>query len=124
MAKVKNISNKELYYEIIVSKAQGFLTKRAMDMLIELGARAIKKNQYFCEEDEFDCLQTAYYVIFNNWYNFDEDKGNNAFAYYTEIFKRGTTRGLNEIHNKKGILTKVKVFSIESSNNGMGLHSI
>jgi hypothetical protein len=30
--------------------------------------------------------------MFQNWYNFNEDKSINAFAYFSEIFKRGLAR--------------------------------
>jgi hypothetical protein len=40
--------------------------------------------------------------MFQNWYNFNEDKSINAFAYFTEIFKRGAKDGT--IHKKKVIM--------------------
>jgi hypothetical protein len=35
--------------------------------------------------------------MFQNWYNFNEDKSINAFAYFTEIFKRGLAKGWNDL---------------------------
>jgi hypothetical protein len=40
--------------------------------------------------------------MFQNWYNFNEDKSINAFAYFTEIFKRGLAKGWNDLYKKKG----------------------
>jgi hypothetical protein len=36
--------------------------------------------------------QSGLLDMFQNWYNFNEDKSINAFAYFTEIFKRGLAR--------------------------------
>jgi hypothetical protein len=103
--KAKNkdyISNKELYCEIIMSKAMGKLTRPAERMLVLLGKNIIKKFYYSNPDDKHDCLQNGYIQIFSNWYSFDEMKGNNAFSYYTEIFKRGAAASFNQLHKLKG----------------------
>ena len=96
------LSNKDLYCEILVSKAMGKLTKPAEKMLILLGKNIIKKFYYSNPDDRHDCLQNGYIQIFSNWYSFDENKGENCFSYYTEIFKRGIAGGFNQIHKLKG----------------------
>jgi hypothetical protein len=40
--------------------------------------------------------------VFANWYSFDENKGDNAFAYFTEIIKRGLAKGWNSRYKLKG----------------------
>lgn len=102
VAKKKYITNKDLYCEILVSKAQGKLTKPAEKMLILLGNKIIKKFYYTNGDDKYDCLQNGYYQLFQNWFLFDEIKGDNCFAYYTEIFKRGVAAGFNKIYKLKG----------------------
>jgi hypothetical protein len=42
--------------------------------------------------------------MFQNWYNFNEDKSINAFAYFTEIFKRGLAKGWNDLIRRKVIM--------------------
>jgi DNA-directed RNA polymerase specialized sigma24 family protein len=96
------LSNKDLYCELIVSKAKGGLTRQAEKMLILLTKNVIKKMYYNDADDKLDCLQTAYLDVFSNWYQFDELKGDNAFAYFTEIIKRGLARGWNQQKRKKG----------------------
>lgn len=119
------LSNKELYCEIIVSKAQGRLTRPAQKMLELLGKKTIKKMRYWSEDDKMDCYQSGLLDMYQNWYNFNENKSVNAFAYFTEIFKRGLAKGFNEIYKKKGDNENlVKVISIEGSNDGNGIHSI
>lgn len=96
------LSNKDLYCELIVSKARGRLTKQAEKMLILLAKNVIKKMSYKDPDDRLDCLQSAYLDIFQNWYSFDELKGDNAFAYFTEIIKRGLAKGWNARYKLKG----------------------
>jgi hypothetical protein len=101
-AKKKYLSNKDLYCELIVSKAKGRLTKEAERMLILLAKNVIRKMYYNDYNDRLDCLQTAYLDVFSNWYSFDENKGDNAFSYFTEIIKRGMAKGWNARYRLKG----------------------
>jgi hypothetical protein len=100
--KKKYLSNKDLYIEIIVSKAQGRLTPRAGQMLVLLGKKLQNKMYYRDPDDKKDCLQEAMLSVFKLWYNFDENKGENAFAYYSEIIKRGLAMGWNKMYKTKG----------------------
>ena len=119
------IQNKDLYVEIIISKAQGKLTRKSKLMLETLAKRTIKKMRYYSNDDRMDCYQSGLLDMFSNWYNFNEEKSDNAFAYFTEIFKRGLAKGFNELYKKKGDNEhQIRLISIESSNDGMGLHSI
>lgn len=120
------LSNKELYYEIIVSKAQGKLTRKSQKMLELLGKRTVKKMRYWNEDDRKDCYQSGLLDMYDNWYNFNEEKSTNAFAYFTEVFKRGLAKGFNAIYKRKGSndTYKPKVFSINSINDGQGMHNI
>jgi hypothetical protein len=102
VAKKKYLSNKDLYCELIVSKAKGKLTREAERMLILLAKNVIKKMYYRDSDDKLDCLQTAYLNVFQNWYNFDENKSDNSFSYFTEIIKRGLAQGWNQQHKPKG----------------------
>ena len=119
------LNNKELYIEIIISKAQGRLTRNAEKMLEILAKKTIKKMRYYSNDDKLDCYQSGLLDMFENWYNFNEDKSINAFAYFTEIFKRGLAKGWNNLYKKKGDNEhQIKLISINGANDGNGLHSI
>jgi hypothetical protein len=90
----------------------GKLTLRAQKMLILLTKNVVKKMYYHNNDDRLDCLQTAYMCVFANWHNFDEMKGENAFAYYSEIIKRGLAQGWNRIYKHKGD-DKVQFISLD-----------
>jgi hypothetical protein len=100
--KKKYMSGKELYMEILYSKAKGKLTPRAAQMLMLLGKKLQSKMYYKDIDDKYDCLQEAMYSVFKFWYNFDENKSENAFSYYSEIVKRGLAAGWNKQHKNKG----------------------
>jgi hypothetical protein len=104
------LSNKELYMEIIYSKAAGRLTPKAVNMLMLLGKNIIKKMYYKNVDDKQDCLQEAMLSCFRFWYNFDEQKGDNCFAYFTEVIKRGLAKGWNNNYKTKG--ADVEVISL------------
>jgi len=112
--KKKYITAKDLDYQMIVSKAQGRLTKEAERMIILLGKNVIKKFYYVNPDDRLDCLQTAYVDIFANWYSYDENKGQ-AFSWITEVVKRGMAKGWNRVHKTKG--ADVEIISLTAYDN-------
>lgn len=119
------LKNKDFVVEIVISKEQKQLTYKAQQMMILLANKTIKKMRYYNPIDKEDCLQTGLLVMFSNWQNFDVTKSTNAFAYFTEIFKRGIARGFNELHKYKGDPEgDVKMISLHSSNEGDGMYNI
>ena len=110
------LNNKDLYVEIIVSKAQGKLTRNAEKMLELLAKKTIKKMRYWSNDDKLDCYQSGLLDMFQNWYNFNEDKSVNAFAYFTQVAKNGYAKGWNKLHpgKYKGTISLDKKASPES----------
>jgi DNA-directed RNA polymerase specialized sigma subunit len=101
MARKKNyLNNKDLYAEMVVSLEQDKLTPKAEKMLMLLAERAINRMKYVNEDDRMDCLQFAMLDLLKYWRNFNP-KYPNAFAYFTEIAKRGYAKGWNKIHPTK-----------------------
>ena len=114
-------------YEIILSKGIGTLTKKAETMIYNLGNNAIRKKIYVDENMRLDCLQTGFLNMYKKWQNFNPDKTINAFAFFTEIFKRSTTEGKQYIEghktSKKGS-TPITFISLDSINDGNGMYNI
>jgi hypothetical protein len=94
------LNNRDLYDQLVISKDQDALTKEAEKMLILLAERTINKMRYVNEDDRMDCLQFAVLDLLKYWRNFNP-KYTNAFAYFTEIAKRGYAKGWNKIHPQK-----------------------
>lgn len=101
MARKKNyLNNKDLHAAISESKEQGKLTPTAEKMLVLLAERAINRMHYVNDDDRNDCLQFAVLDLLKYWRNFNPEYPN-AFAYFTEIAKRGYAKGWNKIHPQK-----------------------
>jgi hypothetical protein len=114
--KAKNyISNKELYMEIIVSKAQGKLTRKAEKMIILIGNNVIRKFYYQNLDDRSDCLNNGLYQAFRNWMMFEENKTQNPFGYFTEIIKRGIAGGWKEVNKGRDKTISISSFYADGS---------
>jgi len=126
MAKNKNyLNNKDFYDELVKSKEQDKLTPTAEKMLVLLAERAINKLNYVNSEDRDDCLQFALLDLLKYWRNFNP-KYPNAFAYFTEIAKKGYAKGWNKIHplKYKGTLSIDRITTNSSGEDGGGMFNI
>jgi len=120
------LEDSDLYYEIVLSKGKGYLTRKA-EMYFELIAKnTIRKKQKDYTDEMRDCMQNGLLIMFENWYNFDEKKYKYALPYFTEIYKRGLAAGYNEVHGRKPHQqnNQLRFISLDSSNDGRGLHHI
>ncbi len=117
------LTNKEFYIEIVYSKGKGRLTEKAKLMIELLAKKVIKKMRYRDMDLRNDCYQSGLLDMFDNWMDFNEDKGDNAFAYFTEIFKRGMAKGLQQFTKFKGSNDPVIILSIDGANDGQGIHN-
>jgi hypothetical protein len=126
MSKKNYIDKDEFYYEIVLSKGKGLLTKKAERMMILIANNMIikLKNRYKTEDDKKDCLQTGLLFMFSNWNSFNEKKFKEAMPYFSEIFKRGTAEGYNKLLNKKSNQEGISTISLDSCNDGDGFFNI
>ena len=92
-------------------------------MLLLLAEKAINKMRYVNEDDRHDCLQFAILDLLKYWRNFNPDYPN-AFAYFTEIAKRGYAKGWNKIHPQKYKGTISIDSSSGNSEGGGGIYTI
>ena len=98
------IDNKTLHCEMMVSLAQGKLTKTAADMIMLICYKLIRRFRYSNIEDREDCLQYAYLNIFRMWMNYNPDVTHNAFAYFTELSKRALAMQWKRLTRGKGMI--------------------
>ena len=120
------VDDTEFYFEIVVSKGRGRLTKKTERMLIKIGEEMIKKfdRRYKTQEDKFDCMQQGILSMFQNWKGFNEKRYSSPFTYFPEICKRGIAGGLNQLYQKRNNQETPKMISLSHSNEGKGLHNI
>ena len=69
----KYLDDRELYYEMVVSKGKGKLTRRAASLLILIAENTIRKKErnYNTTDDRNDCIQQGSLHMFQNWKNFN-----------------------------------------------------
>jgi hypothetical protein len=113
------LNNKDFYDEIVKSKEQDKLTPTAEKMLMLLAERAITKMKYVDQDDKKDCLAFAMLDLLKYWRGFNP-KYKNAFAYFTEIAKKGYAKGWNKLYPKKYSGT----ISINGGMDSEGIYSI
>lgn len=119
------LNDVDLFYEIVLSKGKGYLTEKAKRYIVLIGENAIRRklHSYRSEDDKMDCLQNGILIMLENWHNFNEKKYKTSMPYFTEVFKRGTAAGFNEIYAKKRHTDDVKWYSLDSSNDGKGMYN-
>jgi hypothetical protein len=121
MKKKKYVDAKELYCEIIVSKALGRLTRSAWDMLMKMVNELIKKFHYTDESMKVDLKQEALIRIHKYWFNFNEEKSHNTFAYFTEIIKRAFAFGWKNIKGKGGEFQHISINGLYENGGNMNI---
>ena len=123
----KYLEDRDLYYQIVLSKGKGYLTKKAEHYLILIAENTIRKKirNYNSIDDLNDVKQEGLLHLFKSWKGFDHRRFDLSFPYFTELFKRGTVAGFNTLINKKSYNDSgISTISIDRANDGKGLHNI
>jgi hypothetical protein len=94
--------NVELYKQIVISKAIGSLTPKALLTLMLMTKKISSKFRYNDESDRQDVIQNAHLTLLKNWRSFEEGAFENAFAYYTEIIKRAFAFEWKKLNKHRG----------------------
>lgn len=131
MAKAKEskfyINNKDFTNEIIRCKyglkneetgyqhKKGELSPIAVNYFIILANRAILKLKFSNPLDKEDCIQSALLDLLRYWKNFNEEKSNNGFAYFTQIAKNGYAKEYKKIYKHIGKGEKIEIVSLSCS---------
>jgi len=108
----KYIDQKKLFEEIIKSKQKNELTPEALNMLILIANELSKVLKFKYEEDRKDCIAFAIEDLIRYWRNFNPEKSNNAFAYYTQIAKNGLAKGWKRL---RGRAQNIKIININET---------
>lgn len=109
------INNKEFTAEIVACKITGELSNQAVNYFIILANRAILKLKHSNPLDREDCIQSALLDCVRYWKNFDSEKSNNAFAYFTQLCKNGYAKEYKKIYKHIGKDDKVTIISLSTS---------
>ncbi len=92
------LKNKNLLSEFYRSKERGELTPEMVKMFQLLVERISRKMYYKNPEDRKDAMQQALFQLCRAWGNFNPERSDNPFAYYTQVAKVGMAQGWNQLH--------------------------
>lgn len=92
------LNNGDLLKQLEQSRIDDKLTDDAVKMLRMLVDNFSTRFSYKNEMDRDDCKQEAMFAILRYWRSFDPEKSTNAFAYFTQIAKRGMAQAFNRLH--------------------------
>jgi len=105
----KYVTNKQLLPEIKKSKQQGQMTSELAEMLMLMTRRYAAKSNFsqysYKEELEGDALVHLVRV----WDQFDEERGSNPFAFYTQCIKNSFNQTLNKEKKQRDIRDRILV---------------
>lgn len=110
------VNQKKLYTQTVISQALGRKTPELIKMLIKINDGVNSKfNYYGGDDDRYDCKMEALAVLLSNWHTFDSENYASPFQLFTEISKRGHTKGLDLIYGQKGLKKdeRKKIYSID-----------
>ena len=112
-----HVKNKDLREELIKSKEKDELTKEALDMFILMANKFSTKFKYVYPEDKEDCISFAIMDCYMYWRGYNPDKSANAFAYVTQIIKKGFAKGWRKLYgnmpkSKKVSVSQNKIYSL------------
>ena len=100
-----DIDNADFVREIVLSKENNQLTRKATDYFVKLANHAIRALPYTDPRDREDCVQFALLDLLLYWRNFKPEVSNNAFAFFTQITFNGYAKGFKKIHKAGSVDT-------------------
>ena len=89
------LNNKDLLLEVAASKDIGEMTPKFAHMLTTLCARYGSKGNYSGYSYNDDMQAYAMMALCHSWKNFNAEKSQNPFAYYTQCIKSSFAQFLN-----------------------------
>lgn len=97
------LSNKELLAEVIASKERGQMSDMLAKMLMLLCARYARKGNYVNYSYNTDMQAYAMMLLVKTWSNFNPEKSDNPFAFYTQCIKNSFSQFLNQEKKQRNI---------------------
>ncbi len=114
---VKNyIDGKSFLKEMTACKENGALSSKALEYYGKIIVGVSRKFSYVNPADRQDAHQQAYLKFLMYWHNFDPEKNQNAFAYYTQIAKMAFAESFNKNNQRNGNNVNVRFVSLDDLN--------
>lgn len=101
--KVNYLNNKDMLAEVITSKEAGRMTDKLAHMLQTLAARYGRKGNWSSYTYNDDMQAYAMYMLVRTWDNFNPEKSNNPFAFFTQCIKNSFIQYLKQEKRQRDI---------------------
>lgn len=104
------VRNADFLVALAESREQDELTPEAIEMITKIATRASQRLIYQDEEDRKDCISFAISDCYMYWRNFDPEKSQNPFAYFTQVCKNGFAkawRRLGKYHFPNSVMVRI-----------------
>ena len=82
------INNNELEFQVLLSQGKGNATVKLHQLIYLLSNNLSYRFPYKSEEDRQDIISDGYMYTISRYIYFNEEKGAQAFSFFTEICKR------------------------------------
>jgi hypothetical protein len=93
------INNKDFLAEMIISVEKQELTPEAINMIMILANRlATTQFYYVFEDDRYTCMSQGIEDCLRYWKNFNPEKYDNPFSYFTMMILNGMKRQFNQLY--------------------------
>jgi len=107
--KTHYLSNKALLASVIESKAQGRMSNDLVLKLQQLTSKYAKKGNFAAYTYNDDMQAYAMMMLVTTWNAFDPERGQNAFAFFTQCIKRSFIQYLNKEKRQRDVRDAVLV---------------
>lgn len=97
------LTNKELLAAVIEAKQKGFMTDKLARMLQLLCSKYAKKGSFVNYSYNDDMQSYAMMMLVRTWHNFNPEKTNNPFAFFTQCIKNSFIQYLNQERRQRTI---------------------
>ena len=93
------VNNKDFLAEMKISVENKELTPEAIRLIMVLAERIAHTQFYYVfEDDRYTCMSQGIEDVLRYWKNFNPDKYDNPFSYFTMIIMNGMKRQFNQLY--------------------------
>jgi len=103
------LNNKDIMYQIELSKLQGKMTNELAKMIQLLCARYARRGNFVNYSYRDDMEAYAVMMLVRTWQGFNPKKSNNPFAFFTQCIKHSFIQFLNQEKRQRDIRDELMV---------------
>ena len=93
------LKNADLLRELAASKAQGRPTDTLVSQFMLLATNTSRRLSYTNPMDREDCISSGIEDCLRYWKNFNPDRSDQAFGFFTQVIKNGMAKQWKKLHN-------------------------